>query len=176
MYCFHDWILLLKEVDEEDCYAEILKDDIIKLDESSLSSQEGHNELRDHTMIPSQGTAQRRIRLRVEKAKKKKQSLASGVRFPSSMHSSKRRPLLGTLTTSRFMLLSLFFVLTLIALYLLSLLVVGNLKQVKSCGKFGFGCKLWVERCIYIYCKFRPTYLGSFPYIIHYPSNFWAKS
>ncbi|XP_020964365.1 NAC domain-containing protein 40 isoform X2 [Arachis ipaensis] len=43
--------------EEEDCYAEILNDDIIKLDESTLSRPS-----------PPQGTANRRIRLRVPKS------------------------------------------------------------------------------------------------------------
>ncbi|XLR41165.1 hypothetical protein S83_025825 [Arachis hypogaea] len=45
------------QVDEDDCYAEILNDDIIKLDESTLSRPS-----------PPQGTANRIIRLRVPKS------------------------------------------------------------------------------------------------------------
>ncbi|KAF7823205.1 NAC domain-containing protein 40 [Senna tora] len=82
-----------KEADEEDCYAEILKDDIIKLDESSLTSQEAHTRMQDpsHQMLPFQGTAQRRIRLRMEKPKKKlgSSSTTGGVGFAGSKHSSK---------------------------------------------------------------------------------------
>ncbi|KAJ1395523.1 NAC domain [Sesbania bispinosa] len=40
----------LKEVDEEDCYAEILKDDIIKLDESSIQ-QEAHTRQQEPTQV-----------------------------------------------------------------------------------------------------------------------------
>ncbi|KAL5132041.1 hypothetical protein HKD37_12G034794 [Glycine soja] len=75
-----------KERYEEDCYAEILKDDIIKLDESSISV-EGHTRPQDPIqMHPSpQGTSQRRIRLRVGNSKHS----PAVVRFPCTMHSSK---------------------------------------------------------------------------------------
>ncbi|KAL5152012.1 NAC domain-containing protein 40 [Glycine soja] len=75
-----------KEGYEEDCYAEILKDDIIKLDESSVLV-ESHTRPQDPTqMQPApQGTAQRRIRLRVGNSKHSR----AVVRFPSTMHSSK---------------------------------------------------------------------------------------
>ncbi|KAG5114565.1 hypothetical protein JHK82_037834 [Glycine max] len=75
-----------KEGYEEDCYAEILKDDIIKLDESSILV-ESHTRPQDPTqMQPApQGTAQRRIRLRVGNSKHSR----AVVRFPSTMHSSK---------------------------------------------------------------------------------------
>ncbi|XP_057807168.1 NAC domain-containing protein 40-like isoform X2 [Salvia miltiorrhiza] len=45
---------------EDDCYADIMKDDIIKLDDSSLS--ENPRPIRQK--LPSQGTANRRLRLR----------------------------------------------------------------------------------------------------------------
>ncbi|TKY48668.1 NAC domain-containing protein 40 [Spatholobus suberectus] len=74
-----------KEVYEEDCFAEILNDDIIKLDESSIS-ENGHTRSQDPAQVhPAQGTAQRRIRLRVGNSKRS----PAVVRFPSTMHSSK---------------------------------------------------------------------------------------
>ncbi|KAL2331906.1 hypothetical protein Fmac_019487 [Flemingia macrophylla] len=74
-----------KEAYEEDCYAEILKDDIIKLDDSSIS-EEGHTRTQDHAQVhPAQGTAQRRIRLRVKNLK----HAPAVVRCPSTIHSSK---------------------------------------------------------------------------------------
>lgn len=104
-----------KEVDEEDCYAEILKNDIIKLDESSLTSQEAHTRSQDPPQtFPFQGTAQRRIRLKVDKSSTR--SAAAGLGFPSSKRPSKTTTLLGTLTKRT--VLCVFFVLTLIALYL----------------------------------------------------------
>ncbi|XP_057457422.1 NAC domain-containing protein 40 isoform X2 [Lotus japonicus] len=75
----------LKEVDEEDCYAEILKNDIIKLDESSISKA-GHTIPEDPAQLDNyQGTAQRRIRLRVKRPRRS----AEGARCSSKMHSSK---------------------------------------------------------------------------------------
>ncbi|KAK7293270.1 hypothetical protein RJT34_16133 [Clitoria ternatea] len=75
-----------KEVDEEDCYADILKNDIIKLDESSIPG-EGHTRTQDpEQTYPCQGTAQRRIRVGNSKL-----STSAGVRFPSTKHSSKTK-------------------------------------------------------------------------------------
>lgn len=121
-------------MDEEDCYAEILKDDIIKLDDSSLASQEAHTRMQDPPQtLPFQGTAQRRIRLKVDKPRHPR------LRFPTSKHSS-NSTLFGTLKNR--LVFSVFcFVLTLIALYLF-LLGLGSFIEVKSCGRFGFGCKL----------------------------------
>ncbi|KAI9072567.1 hypothetical protein K1719_045454 [Acacia pycnantha] len=128
-----------KEVDEEDCYAEILKNDIIKLDESSLTSQEAHSISQDPPQaLPFQGTAQRRIRLKVDKPKHR---AAAGFGFPSSKRPSKTNTLFGTLTNG--VLLCVFFVLTLVALYLsLMGLGLGSLKPVKICERFGSACKL----------------------------------
>ncbi|KAH1222359.1 hypothetical protein GmHk_12G035538 [Glycine max] len=117
-----------KERYEEDCYAEILKDDIIKLDESSISV-EGHTRPQDPIqMHPSpQGTSQRRIRLRVGNSKHS----PAVVRFPCTMHSSKST-FFARITIS--LVVFPFFVFTLTVLYFLSL--VGGNKQVKYCGKF----------------------------------------
>ena len=52
--------LLAAGVDEEDCYPEILKDDIIKLDESSLTQETTLKGCQDALhMLPCQGTALR---------------------------------------------------------------------------------------------------------------------
>ncbi|KAI4334197.1 hypothetical protein L6164_018916 [Bauhinia variegata] len=127
-----------KEMDEEDFFAEILKHDIIKLDESSLT-QEANTRLQDPAQIhPSQGTAQRRIRLKLDKPRhsparvikfEKPSHSATRVRFPCSKHS---------LSSSYFTML------VLLALFLVALFLslLGGLKQVKSYGIFGFQCKL----------------------------------
>ncbi|KAH1104308.1 hypothetical protein AAZX31_13G296100 [Glycine max] len=117
-----------KEGYEEDCYAEILKDDIIKLDESSVLV-ESHTRPQDPTqMQPApQGTAQRRIRLRVGNSKHSR----AVVRFPSTMHSSKNT--FFARTTNSLVVLA-FFVFTLMVLYFLSL--VRGQKQDKYCGEF----------------------------------------
>ncbi|KAK7324846.1 hypothetical protein VNO77_28724 [Canavalia gladiata] len=116
-----------KEVDEEDCYAEILKDDIIKLDESSIS-EEGHTRPQDSAQVhPSQGTAQRRIRLRVGNTKHS----PAGGRFPITKHSSKSTNFFARMTNR--LVVFAFFVFTLIALCFWSLF--GGLKQVKYYGK-----------------------------------------
>ncbi|KAL1557592.1 NAC domain-containing protein 40-like isoform X2 [Salvia divinorum] len=62
------------EEKEDDCYADIMKDDIIKLDESSLSenprpirvdlAKQKQPAQDDVSVLPSQGTANRRLRLR----------------------------------------------------------------------------------------------------------------
>ncbi|KAK4286314.1 hypothetical protein QN277_002885 [Acacia crassicarpa] len=128
-----------KEVDEEDCYAEILKNDIIKLDESSLTSQEAHSISQDPPQaVPFQGTAQRRIRLKVDKPK---HCAAARFGFPSSKRPSKTNTLFGSLTNG--VLLCVFFVLTLVALCLsLMGLGLGSLNPMKSCERFGSACKL----------------------------------
>ncbi|XP_061376270.1 NAC domain-containing protein 40-like [Gastrolobium bilobum] len=116
-----------EKVDEEDCYAEILKDDIIKLDESSIS-QEANTRPQDPTQMHGyQGTAQRRIRLRVGNSRPS----TAGVSFKSTMHSSKNAFIARM--TNRLVIFA-FMVSTLIAIYFLSSL--GGLKQVKCCGKF----------------------------------------
>ncbi|KAK7261189.1 hypothetical protein RIF29_27494 [Crotalaria pallida] len=84
---FEPWDL---PVNEEDCYAEILKDDIIKLDDSSFSKEDTKPQdpsQMQHHPSPSQGTANRRIRLKVRNPRKK--SPSGGVPLPSSRHSSK---------------------------------------------------------------------------------------
>ncbi|KAG4981079.1 hypothetical protein JHK82_034329 [Glycine max] len=113
-----------KERYEEDCYAEILKDDIIKLDESSISV-EGHTRPQDPIqMHPSpQGTSQRRIRLRVGNSKHS----PAVVRFPCTMHSSKST-FFARITIS--LVVFPFFVFTLTVLYFLSL-VGGNKQKVE---------------------------------------------
>jgi hypothetical protein len=106
-------------MDEEDCYAEILKNDIIKLDESSMSrgaQTRPHDLAHSH---PCQGTAQRRIRLRVAKSTHSQ----SGVRFSRTMHQSKSS--LFARMTSRLMIFS-FFVFTLMAIFFCLYWVVTN--------------------------------------------------
>lgn len=101
----------LKEVNEEDCYAEILKDDIIKLDESSFSQEDTKPQDPAQMHHPSQGTAQRRIRLRVDNSRK---SPARGDNFPRSRHSSKNT-LFGRMTNR--LVVFAFFVFILIAIF-----------------------------------------------------------
>lgn len=74
-----------------------------------------------------QGTAQRRIRLRVGNSKHS----PAVVRFPCTMHSSKST-FFARITIS--LVVFPFFVFTLTVLYFLSL--VGGHKQVKYCGEF----------------------------------------
>ncbi|CAL0332150.1 unnamed protein product [Lupinus luteus] len=102
-----------KEVNEEDCYAEILKDDIIKLDESAFSKEMIKSE--DHTPLqvlhPSQGTAQRRIRLNVRNPRKSHAGTEPCLQ--SSRHTSMNNTLCAT-TTNRllifaFIIISIFF-------------------------------------------------------------------
>ncbi|XP_058773678.1 NAC domain-containing protein 40 [Vicia villosa] len=116
------------KMDEEDCYAEILKNDIIKLDESSMSQgvQTRPNDiLQPH---PCQGTAQRRIRLRVPKST----HAQSGVRFSRTMHQSKSC-FFGRMT-NRLMIFA-FFVFTLMTIFFWFLL--DGHKQVRNIvGKF----------------------------------------
>lgn len=123
-------------MDEEDCYAEILKNDIIKLDEeSALTTQETHARFQDPPQTHAfQGTAQRRIRLKVNKPRPR--SAASGLGFPSSKRPSKSTitTLFGTLTNR--ILLCVFFVLTLIALYL-SFMGLGSVTPVTNTGRIG---------------------------------------
>ncbi|XP_028756782.1 NAC domain-containing protein 40-like [Neltuma alba] len=126
-----------KEVDDEDCYAEILKNDIVKLDDSSLTLQEAHTRPQDHPQtFAFQGTAPRRIRLRVDKSRR---SVSPALGFPTSKRPSQSTNLFGTLTNR--VLICVLFVLTLIALYL-SLMGLGSLKPVKSWERFGSVCKL----------------------------------
>ncbi|KAI4322456.1 hypothetical protein L6164_022149 [Bauhinia variegata] len=134
------------DVDEEDFYADILKDDIIKLDESSMTQgaytglqDPAYTGLQDPAQIPhSQGTAQRRIRLKLRRSThssarvvklEKPSHTATRIRFPSSKHSS----------SSSFFTL---FVLLVFFSVVLFLSLLGGLKQVKSCGIFDFECKL----------------------------------
>ncbi|KAG8387461.1 hypothetical protein BUALT_Bualt02G0023700 [Buddleja alternifolia] len=78
----HDSSSLKKDsTEEEDCYADIMKDDIIKLDDSSLNATSGPlpklnpettSKQPDHStlsMLPLQGTANRRLRLRRRRLK-----------------------------------------------------------------------------------------------------------
>jgi len=93
---------------EEDCYAEILKDDIIKLDESSISG-EGHTRAEEPAqMNPAQGTAQRRIRLRVRNSKR---SSPAVVGFPSTVMQSSRSSFFFGITNSLVALVFLLFTL-----------------------------------------------------------------
>ncbi|MED6169191.1 hypothetical protein PIB30_019304 [Stylosanthes scabra] len=100
------------KVDEEDCYAEILKHDIIKLDESALSRVA----MATATTTPSpprQGTANRRIRLRVPKSRVSvSPTLPAGIRFQCSKQSSRR----NTIFVPNRLLLFTFSVFTLLAL------------------------------------------------------------
>lgn len=116
------------KMDEEDCYAEILRNDIIKLDESSMSqgAQTRPNNLA-HSH-PCQGTAQRRIRLRVPKSTHSQ----PGARFSKTMHQSKSSFIARM--TNRLMIFA-FFVFTLTAILFWSSL--GGHKQVRNIvGKF----------------------------------------
>ncbi|CAJ2660216.1 unnamed protein product [Trifolium pratense] len=116
------------KMDEEDCYAEILKNDIIKLDESSMAQGA---QTRRHDLAyshPCQGTAQRRIRLRVAKSTHSQ----TGVRFSRTMHQSKSS--FFAKMTNRLMIFA-FFVFTLMAIFFWSLL--GGHKQLRNIvGKF----------------------------------------
>ncbi|QCE09486.1 hypothetical protein DEO72_LG10g706 [Vigna unguiculata] len=97
-----------KEVYEEDCYAEILKDDIIKLDESSISA-EGHTGANEAAqMHPAQGTAQRRIRLRVGNSKR---SSPAVVGFRSTIMQSSKSSFFAGISNSLVALLFLVFTL-----------------------------------------------------------------
>jgi len=99
---------MLQEVYEEDCYAEILKDDIIKLDESSISA-EGHTGANEAAqMHPAQGTAQRRIRLRVGNSKR---SSPAVVGFRSTIMQSSKSSFFAGISNSLVALLFLVFTL-----------------------------------------------------------------
>ncbi|KAF1859439.1 hypothetical protein Lal_00010023 [Lupinus albus] len=99
-----------KEVNEEDCYAEILKDDIIKLDESSFSKEVIKSE--DSTPLqvvhPNQGTAQRRIRLNIRNPRK-----SNAGREPclpsSTSHTSMNNNTTNRLVIFAFIIISIFF-------------------------------------------------------------------
>nr|QSD99849.1 NAC family transcription factor [Melilotus albus] len=117
------------KMDEEDCYAEILKNDIIKLDESSMSqgAQTRPNDLA-HSH-PCQGTAQRRIRLRVAKSTQSQ----PGARFSRTMHQSKSS--LFARTSNRLMIFTFFVFTLMIVIFFWSSL--GGHKQVRNIvGKF----------------------------------------
>lgn len=93
---------------EEDCYAEILKDDIIKLDESSISA-EGHTGAHDPAqMHPAQGTAKRRIRLRVGNSKR---SSPAVVGFRSTIMQSSKSTFFAGISNSLVALVFLVFTL-----------------------------------------------------------------
>lgn len=119
-------------MDEEDCYAEILKNDIIKLDESSMSQGAQTRPPDPANSQPCQGTAQRRIRLRVEKSTHSQ----PGVRFSRTMHQSKSSSFARM--TNHLMIFA-FFVIALMVLFFWSLL--GGHKQMKYCVKIlGVNC------------------------------------
>lgn len=116
-------------MDEEDCYAEILKDDIIKLDESSML-QEAHTRPQETAhMRPCQGTAQRRIRLRVGNSRGSPPG--GGVGFSSTVHPSKSN--FFARMTNRLVVFAFFVFTLMMAIYFLSPL--GGHKQVKYCGR-----------------------------------------
>ena len=143
--------LVITQVDEEDCYAEILKDDIIKLDESSLS-QEAHTTPQDPAqMHPCQGTANRRIRLVRDSGR----SPEGRVRFPSSKKSSKNTSFFARMTNR--LVVSAFLVFTLVAIFLF---FIGGLKLVKYCGEFS-RVKLWLvlRKCRQMLNRFLPIML-----------------
>ncbi|XP_012572681.2 NAC domain-containing protein 40 [Cicer arietinum] len=120
------------KMDEEDCYAEILKNDIIKLDESSMSQGAQTRPPDPANSQPCQGTAQRRIRLRVEKSTHSQ----PGVRFSRTMHQSKSSSFARM--TNHLMIFA-FFVIALMVLFFWSLL--GGHKQMKYCVKIlGVNC------------------------------------
>jgi len=102
-------LFALQEVYEEDCYAEILKDDIIKLDESSISA-EAHTRGQEPAQMHhhAQGTAQRRIRLRVGKSKR---SSPAVVGFPSTIMQSSKSTFFAGVTNSLVALVFLVFTL-----------------------------------------------------------------
>lgn len=52
------------DAEEDDCYADIMKDDIIKLDENPRPWRVADEGKQNKAVLPCQGTANRRLRLR----------------------------------------------------------------------------------------------------------------